>query len=99
MSRNRPFRTRKRPLQIAGSLFRVEKRPCILQEGFPTLKNAPAFCKDVFQPSKTSLQFARRFFTPEERPCNLHGHFPPPAPPPARKMVKYRWKLRKDVAA
>ena len=99
VSGKRPFRPRKSPLQTAGGLSGLGEGPCILQEGFSTLKKVPAICEKVFQPRKTSLQFARGFFNPEKRPCNLHGHFPPPAPPPARKMVKYRWKLRKDVAA
>ena len=99
VSGKRPFRPRKSPLQTAGGLSGLGEGPCILQGGFPALKNTPAICKKVFQPRKMSLQFARGFFNPEKHPCNLHGRFLRPAPPPARKMVKYRWKLRKDVAA
>ena len=70
-----PFRVRKQALQIVGSLFGGEKRPCILQEGFSTFAIVPAIRKKVFQSSKTSLQLAGRFFKPRKRPCNLYGHF------------------------
>ena len=75
MSGKRPFRPRKSPLQTAGGLSGLGEGPCILQEGFSTLKKVPAICKKVFQPRKMSLQFARGFFNPEKRPCNLHGRF------------------------
>ena len=61
MSGKRPFRPRKSPLQTAGGLSGLGKGPCILQEGFSTLKKVPAIRKKAFQPSKTPLQSAWTF--------------------------------------
>ena len=106
VSGKRPFRPRKSPLQSAGGLSGLGKGPCILQEGFPALKNTPAFCEGAFQPSKTSVQSARRFFNLQKRPCNLHGRFlrpyrlqtPLPDSTSGAENGKIPVKLRKDVA-
>jgi len=60
-------------MQFAGELFKPEKRPCNLREGFSASKTAPAICKATFRRQKGFLQSAWVFSDSKSAADTLHG--------------------------